>query len=278
MPKPPRLRLSPDTQVRSSMRSRLPQPLTAPRIPPPSPTKSPKYLSLPRLRSLYARLPHPVRHTVHSVSRSLRVITPVLIIAAFFREHILQVRWVTGPSMTPYLNEDYANTHTERDVVLVEMWASGFSWPWSGGTASGEGRKKRRIERGMVVMFRSPSNPDNISIKRVIGLPGDRITTREPCLKESQIVPWNHVWLEGDAADPKNSMDSNTYGPVSICLILGRVFAVVSPRFRWLDWENWEKGVVDGDTEGRNGDKYREEVRKRVVKGAVQLELPYYGA
>jgi inner membrane protease subunit 2 len=67
----------------------------------------------------------------------------------FFREHILQARWVTGPSMTPYFNEDYANTHTERDVVLVEMWPSGFSWPWSSG-----GKGKRRIERGMVVMFR----------------------------------------------------------------------------------------------------------------------------
>jgi inner membrane protease subunit 2 len=57
---------------------------------------------------------------------------------------------------------------------------------------------------------------------------------------------------------------------------MGRVFAVVSPRFRWLDWENWEKGVVDGDAEGKFGDRYREGVRKRVVKEAVQLELPFY--
>ncbi|KAL2818909.1 peptidase S24/S26A/S26B/S26C [Aspergillus granulosus] len=276
MPKLPKFRISPETtKVRTPIPSRQPP---QPRAQPPNPSPQPNPQSQSRfnffsnLRTRYATLPPPLRTTIHTTLRTLRIAAPFLAMGIFFREHILQARWVTGPSMTPYFNEDYANTHTERDVVLVEMWPSGFSWPWS----SGGGKGKRRIERGMVVLFRSPSNPDNISIKRIIGLPGDRITTREPCLKESQIVPWNHVWLEGDAADPKHSMDSNTYGPVSICLLMGRVFAVVAPRFRWLDWENWEKGVVDGDSEGKHGDRYREEVRKRVVKEAVQLELPFY--
>ncbi|CEL07615.1 hypothetical protein ASPCAL10772 [Aspergillus calidoustus] len=279
MPKLPKLWIFPENpKVRTPIPSRQqPQARTSP---PPS-NSSPQQKShsqsqlrfgfFSHLRTRYATLPPPLRTTIYTALRTLRIAAPFLAMGIFFREHILQARWVTGPSMTPYFNEDYANTHTERDVVLVEMWPSGFSWPWSSG-----GKGKRRIERGMVVMFRSPSNPDNISIKRIIGLPGDRITTREPCLKESQIVPWNHVWLEGDAADPKHSLDSNTYGPVSICLLMGRVFAVVSPRFRWLDWENWEKGVVDGDAEGKFGDRYREGVRKRVVKEAVQLELPFY--
>lgn len=122
---------------------------------------------------------------------------------------------------------------------------------------------------------RSPGNPRNVAIKRIIGLPGDRITTREPCAKDSQIVPFNHVWLEGDAADPRKSLDSNTYGPVSVSLISGKVVAVVWPRFRWLDWTGWEKGVVEGDTEGRFGTEYRKEVRDRVGKGAVELERPF---
>lgn len=92
--------------------------------------------------------------------------------------------------------------------------------------------------------------------------------TREPCMKSNQIVPFNHVWLEGDAEDPKRSLDSNTYGPVSISLITGRVIGVISPRFRLLKWQDWESGVLDDQ------DKYRQSVRDRVVKEAVRMEEP----
>lgn len=126
----------------------------------------------------------------------------------------------------------------------------------------------------MIVTFRSPANPKHTAIKRIIGLPGDRITTREPCMKASQIVPFNHVWLEGDAEDPKKSLDSNTYGPVSISLITGRVIAVLRPQFRWLNWQDWEKGVVEGDEDHRFGENYRQDVRQRVLKEAVKLERP----
>lgn len=118
---------------------------------------------------------------------------------------------------------------------------------------------------------RSPANSKHIAIKRVVGLPGDRITTREPCMKPTQIVPFNHVWVEGDAEDPRRSLDSNTYGPVSISLITGRVFAVLGPRMRWLNWMDWEDGKVD---DGSSGARYRQDVRDRVLKEAVRLEQP----
>lgn len=120
-------------------------------------------------------------------------------------------------------------------------------------------------------LFRSPANASHIAVKRVVGLPGDRITTREPCLRATQIVPYNHVWLEGDAEDPDRSMDSNTYGPVSISLITGRVMGVLSPRLRWLDWTKWESG---NEPDSHLGSNYRQEVRDRVVKEAVKLERP----
>lgn len=126
----------------------------------------------------------------------------------------------------------------------------------------------------VLMVYRSPANPTHTAIKRVIGLPGDRIITREPCMKPSQIVPFNHVWLEGDADDPRKSLDSNTYGPVSISLITGRVLAVAWPRWRWLQWSDWEKGVVEGDEQRKLGIDYRKDVRDRVLKGAVQLERP----
>lgn len=170
--------------------------------------------------------------------------------------------WVRGPSMTPYLNEGYEQTNTNSDMVLVNLF------PFSAGIRS-MGKKRTRLERGMIVTFRSPANPNHIAIKRIIGLPGDRITTREPCLKPTQIVPFNHIWVEGDAEDPGKSLDSNTYGPVSVNLITGRVEAVLWPRPRWLRWTDWENGAnTDAD------DHYREEVRKRVVKEAVKLQSP----
>ena len=108
-------------------------------------------------------------------------------------------------------------------------------------------------------------------MKRIIGLPGDRITTRAPCAKPSQIVPFNHVWLEGDAADPRHTLDSNSYGPVSISLITGRVAAVVWPKMRWLRWEDWE-----GESRGEEVEEpaYRRATRERVLKEAVKLETP----
>jgi inner membrane protease subunit 2 len=66
-------------------------------------------------------------------------------IALFFPEHVLQVMWVRGPSMTPYLNENYDQTQTQSDMVLVNMWPWGSMNPF---------QKQRTLERGMVVTFR----------------------------------------------------------------------------------------------------------------------------
>jgi inner membrane protease subunit 2 len=88
-------------------------------------------------------------------------------------------------------------------------------------------------------------------------------------------VPWNHVWLEGDAEDPRKTLDSNTYGPVSLSLVTGRVFAVLGPRMRWLKASDWEEGSGgDGDVNSRV-EKHRQSVRDRVVKNAVKVEQPF---
>lgn len=77
--------------------------------------------------------------------RVLRFLAPIVPVGIFFSEHVLQVMWVRGPSMTPYLNEDYAEMQTRSDMVLVNMWPWGSGWPWE---------RRRRLERGMVVTFR----------------------------------------------------------------------------------------------------------------------------
>jgi len=102
--------------------------------------KRPSFFS--RFRKTYTTLPSQVRMT----ARVLRFLVPAIPIGIFFSEHVFQVMWVRGPSMTPYLNEDYDTMHTKSDMVLVNMWPWGGSgWPWE---------RKRRLERGMVVTFR----------------------------------------------------------------------------------------------------------------------------
>jgi inner membrane protease subunit 2 len=112
----------------------------------PTPTQSSPRPNRPSLSSLfrqrYATLPTPVRRTF----RVLRILAPIVPIGIFFSEHVLQVMWVRGPSMTPFLNEDYEAMHTKSDMVLVNMWPfGGAGWPWE---------RKRRLERGMLVTFR----------------------------------------------------------------------------------------------------------------------------
>ncbi|KAJ5328127.1 hypothetical protein N7541_001737 [Penicillium brevicompactum] len=211
---------------------------------------------LTSLRQRFSALPTPIRRA----GRTLRWLTPLVPIALYFPEHVMQVMWVRGPSMTPCLNEDYEQSQTKSDIVLVSMWPWGSIIPFL---------KEPKLERGMIVTFRSPANPSHIAIKRIVGLPGDRVTTREPCMRPTQIVPWNHVWLEGDAENPRKTMDSNTYGPVSLSLVTGRVWAVLGPRMRWLDWKDWESETGDAI------DIHRRSVRDRVVKDAVQLEQPF---
>lgn len=47
--------------------------------------------------------------------------------------------------MTPYLNEEYAQTQTKSDMVMVSMWPWGSILPF---------KKERKLERGMIVTFR----------------------------------------------------------------------------------------------------------------------------
>ncbi|KAK2754698.1 hypothetical protein FQN54_006831 [Arachnomyces sp. PD_36] len=245
---PPSFRLPPARPPSPSAKT-----TRTPASPPPSePTPEPKpntttFSFRSRFRSRFTLPP-----TFKRTFRVLGILLPIIPIGLVFSEHVAQVMWVRGPSMTPYLNEEYATSNLKSDMVLVNMWRPG-----------------RELKRGMVVTFRSPSNPAHTAIKRIIALPGDRVTTRSPCLKDTQIIPWNHVWVEGDADDPKKSLDSNTYGPVSMSLISGRVVGVLWPRPRELKWWDWDEERGAGV-----GGKQREGVRGRVEERVVDVSEP----
>lgn len=131
--------------------------------------------------------------------------------------------------MNPLLNGDHdpAEPNTD-DWVLVDV----------------RNGVKSSLQRGMVVVYKSPHNPERWGVKRVIALQGDKVTPKPgyPGGDEPLIVPWGHVWVEGDAEDRDKSLDSNWFGPISRNLIIGRVTWVLWPwkHFAQVKWKDAE--------------------------------------
>lgn len=121
---------------------------------------------------------------------------------------------VTGRSMLPTFNP--GTETTADDIVLVNKFGV---------------RNATHVHRGDVVMFRLPRDPEKILTKRVVAVAGDTVYPKLPHPKSKAGVPRNHVWVEGD--NYFHLVDSNTFGPISLGLVTGKVVAVVWPMLRW---------------------------------------------
>ena len=153
--------------------------------------------------------------------------------AMVFRNHFFDIIRVTGPSMSPYLNTDFEDGTTgvhditkSTDRILLNLY-----------------RPRYNLRRGMVVAFRTPHDPEKWAIKRIVAMPGDRVVplAHYPGLEaldgRGLIVPFGHIWVEGDVSDSSKkdaSMDSNIYGPISTGLVTGKATHVITSFFsRW---------------------------------------------
>lgn len=107
------------------------------------------------------------------LGETVSVIVQALILALVIRTFLFQPFSIPSGSMRPTL--------LEGDYLFVTKWAYGyshyslpFSLPlFSGRIWAGEPR------RGDVVVFKFPPNPSVDYIKRVVGLPGDRIQMKD---------------------------------------------------------------------------------------------------
>lgn len=166
---------------------------------------------------------------VRSIVEWIAVIVGALIVALVVKTFLFQAFYIPSESMEPTLDVG--------DRVLVNKLSYDL----------------HDVNRGDVVVFELPPEevgPDGVKdlIKRVIGLPGEVIESRdgviyvndrrleEPYLPEDgptgpaidrQTVPDGHVYVLGDNRD--NSADSRARGPIPIDTIVGRAFILVWP-------------------------------------------------
>ncbi|XP_076471375.1 mitochondrial inner membrane protease subunit 1-like [Babylonia areolata] len=119
-------------------------------------------------------------------------------------EFVADLVLCSGPSMQP--------TIQSGDIVLTEHISVNFN----------------KIQKGDVVICKSPKSPKEYICKRVIAMEGDRIFNAGN--DRFTNIKRGHVWLEGDNKD--RSSDSRAYGQVPYGLLRGRVFFVLWPLYR----------------------------------------------
>lgn len=176
------------------------------------------------------------------------VVVPVLIVS-FVQAFVFQAFYVDGQSMEPTLhNNDYVFT---SKIGLNLYRLAGLFNP------------SLPLKRGEVIVFKANGYEGLPLIKRVVGLPGERIVIRDGqvtilnkqnpegmVLKETYIdaayptegdldvtINPHHVFVLGDNRAPGASLDSRIIGQVNSSQIYGKALLRLLPinTFTWLE-------------------------------------------
>ncbi len=166
------------------------------------------------------------RGSLQAIRALLETIIPALLIAIGINLFLAQATQVQGQSMEP-------NLHTAQRLV-VEKITYRFHGP----------------RRGDIVVIDLPEAGSDLLIKRVIGLPGETISSKdgqvfvngepleEPYVLNpggrdiaEQIIPPLHVFVMGD--NRRFSNDSRNFGPVPIDQVIGHAWFSYWPLEQW---------------------------------------------
>ncbi len=166
------------------------------------------------------------RRPFQAIRALVETVIPALLIAVAINLFLAQATQVQGQSMEP-------NLHTAQRLV-VEKVTYHFHGP----------------RRGDIVVIDLPEAGPDLLIKRVIGLPGEMISSQggqvfinkvpleEPYIHQAggrdipeQVIPPLHVFVMGD--NRRFSNDSRNFGPVPIDEIIGRAWFSYWPLELW---------------------------------------------
>lgn len=160
-------------------------------------------------------LPKPGKSTWQKVGgitvEFLKTILLVAALALIIRYFVVQPFVVEGASMEPtYLNSDY---------LLVEKVTLYFKSP----------------ERGTVIIFKAPNSPDVSYIKRIIGLPGEKVI-----VKDRKVMIYNNEHPNGIILNESYlPADTLTSGDKEITLSSGEYFVMGDNRENSSDSREW---------------------------------------
>lgn len=177
----------------------------------------------------------PGSQTKSALRETIETIIVTLLVYLLIRTFLFENYRVVGYSMSPTLDDG--------QFLAVNKLAYRLHEP----------------ERGDIVVFRDPINPNRKLIKRVIGLPGDVVEIRqgqvlinEQPLEEPYIqvpahysqpplpIPEGHYFVLGD--NRNNSSDSSNWGPLPRKNIVGKAWISYWPPSLW--------GIIPHETYG----------------------------
>jgi signal peptidase I len=175
----------------------------------------------------------------------LRSLLLAFVLFLVVRTFVLQTFVITSGSM-----ED---TLLVGDFLVLSKLSYGPLLPFGSGRLPGFGSP----QRGHIIVFRPPHDPDVDVVKRLVGVPGDTLAMRagilyvngapaeEPYLKFDSIgVPATHPWmawqlphLVAEARSPDYQPTINEWGPLVIPA--GNYFVLGDHRTASLDSRYW---------------------------------------
>ena len=152
-----------------------------------------------------------MKHFLYSIWEIAEVVLIALITVFVVRNFLVQPFLVNGASMEP-------NFHGGDYLIIDEI-----------------SYRLRQPERGEVIVFHYPNDESTYFIKRVIGLPGERIV-----LKDGKAKIFNNEQPQGFILD-ENYLSSyvSTYGDKDATLKDGEYFVLGDNRGASFDSRNW---------------------------------------